>query len=672
MKQHFDIGGTLGGTDVPLGFARCKTKGHKRCTNLLKIDKATSPMRNHLMWCHKSDWIAIDKVEHPEKYVAAEDLKGRLAGPFDIDVANQLVAQWLAQYDRPLSMPSRDHILQDIVDYCLKAPSGTEWDLPLPDKVRKEMIRLEDSGVKVAADFVQELLRDGLRVAIAGDIWSDKNVALLGFVLYGISRDWEMVELLAVCTPFSQVRHNNGEIKAVANSQLQRIGLDEGLTTAFQTVSDNGSNITKALNDTNTQGQGLKCVDHTSKLSCDKYSQHPLVKPTTDRRHGTTRILRNGNASRNIEKCQTALGLPNHKVNLDVATRWNADHDQCNWYEQHQEAVVLHDVKYLKDSENYAHEAGEGYGFHKMQHGDFDIVKEERANMQYEADVSQIMQGSKYPTLSLVLPLKFEGIHRLHHETPTAVLDEELRPQTYNKEDFQPESRAARKTVHDDLFRRFKTELPEECKYVYAVATVCDPRNKSFKFNGADARLRTFAHEAATAEYKSEWMNKPIPGSTVSGNNSPSVVPETAATAVVATVAVDGGAVASRVQPSLKKRKVTLESLMPHQPAPVRDLPVDATTEMERYLADDEVPFNTDILLWWRDTGQHKYPHVALMARQYLACPATSAGVERLFSKCGRAYTCLAKSQQEGTLESKMFAGINVPRAKARAAHDSD
>ena len=137
-------------------------------------------------------------------------------------------------------------------------------------------------------------------------------------------------------------------------------------------------------------------------------------------------------------------------------------------------------------------------------------------------------------------------------------------------------------------------------------------------------------------------------------------------------VAVDGGAVASRVQPSLKKRKVTLESLMPHQPAPVRDLPVDATTEMERYLADDEVPFNTDILLWWRDTGQHKYPHVALMARQYLACPATSAGVERLFSKCGRAYTCLAKSQQEGTLESKMFTGINVPRAKARAAHDSD
>ena len=54
---------------------------------------------------------------------------------------------------------------------------------------------------------------------------------------------------------------------------------------------------------------------------------------------------------------------------------------------------------------------------------------------------------------------------------------------------------------------------------------------------------------------------------------------------------------------------------------------------------------------------------MALMARQYLGCPATSAGVERLFRKAGQAYNDLAQSQQEDTLEARMFVGINIGRA---------
>ena len=53
---------------------------------------------------------------------------------------------------------------------------------------------------------------------------------------------------------------------------------------------------------------------------------------------------------------------------------------------------------------------------------------------------SQIMQGSKCPTLPSVLPLMYKGIQRLAEETPTTVpctvLDEELKPQTFRYGDF--------------------------------------------------------------------------------------------------------------------------------------------------------------------------------------------------------------------------------------------
>jgi hypothetical protein len=77
-------------------------------------------------------------------------------------------------------------------------------------------------------------------------------------------------------------------------------------------------------------------------------------------------------------------------------------------------------------------------------------------------------------------------------------------------------------------------------------------------------------------------------------------------------------------------------------------------------MAEPKLDMKVDLLEWWRSVGTKKYPNLARMARQYLGVPATSAGVERLFSKCGRAYASLAQSTKDSTLEARMFAGINV------------
>ncbi|CAB5389650.1 unnamed protein product [Rhizophagus irregularis] len=53
--------------------------------------------------------------------------------------------------------------------------------------------------------------------------------------------------------------------------------------------------------------------------------------------------------------------------------------------------------------------------------------------------------------------------------------------------------------------------------------------------------------------------------------------------------------------------------------------------ELEEYLRKPAVNFKTDPLQWWK-AHEATYPHLAKMARDYLAIPGTSVPVERIFS----------------------------------------
>ena len=78
----------------------------------------------------------------------------------------------------------------------------------------------------------------------------------------------------------------------------------------------------------------------------------------------------------------------------------------------------------------------------------------------------------------------------------------------------------------------------------------------------------------------------------------------------------------------------------------------------------------TDVLQWWklRDhdkpadsaTGRPEdLPHLARMAHQWLGYPATSAGVERLFSAPGKMHHDLKGSMEDGSLEHSLIARAN-------------
>jgi hypothetical protein len=79
----------------------------------------------------------------------------------------------------------------------------------------------------------------------------------------------------------------------------------------------------------------------------------------------------------------------------------------------------------------------------------------------------------------------------------------------------------------------------------------------------------------------------------------------------------------------------------------------------------DAAGSDVDVLLWWRDIGQVQFPRIAVMARQYLAIPASSATSERVFSFAGLTLSDLRKSLLDGTLESIMWAKWGPPSIPA-------
>ena len=64
-------------------------------------------------------------------------------------------------------------------------------------------------------------------------------------------------------------------------------------------------------------------------------------------------------------------------------------------------------------------------------------------------------------------------------------------------------------------------------------------------------------------------------------------------------------------------------------------------------------------LTWWCGR-EGKWPALAKMVKQYLAAPASSAGVERVFSAAGKMHGDLQKSAKDSTLEHSLFAAFNT------------
>ena len=70
--------------------------------------------------------------------------------------------------------------------------------------------------------------------------------------------------------------------------------------------------------------------------------------------------------------------------------------------------------------------------------------------------------------------------------------------------------------------------------------------------------------------------------------------------------------------------------------------------------------FNTEGLLQYWYSKRDTWPNLTKMRRQFHGCPATSAGVERLFFKAGKQHDDLKKRTEEETIERNLKVALNT------------
>jgi hypothetical protein len=80
----------------------------------------------------------------------------------------------------------------------------------------------------------------------------------------------------------------------------------------------------------------------------------------------------------------------------------------------------------------------------------------------------------------------------------------------------------------------------------------------------------------------------------------------------------------------------------------------DNMDELQAYMQVQQVPNDTDPLMWWNQ-HQQEFPDLARMVRQDLAVPDTSASPERFFSRVGLVQTDLRGSLLDTTMIDLMW-----------------
>ena len=83
--------------------------------------------------------------------------------------------------------------------------------------------------------------------------------------------------------------------------------------------------------------------------------------------------------------------------------------------------------------------------------------------------------------------------------------------------------------------------------------------------------------------------------------------------------------------------------------------------ELDDYMNEANEPEDCNPLDWWsRSNSLARFPTVALVARAYLAIPATSVASERLFSKCGLVISDRRASLNPAHVEQIVFLSQNL------------
>ena len=299
---------------------------------------------------------------------------------------------------------------------------------------------------------------------------------------------------------------------------------------------------------------------------------------------------------------------------------------------------------------------GETWGKNQISMVMWDYLEEGSAILDDAAWASQVLEGDKYVTASLVVPMAYRLMATSSSQHPVKFAnrvedefnDDDVNPPKVPHDQLTDKIQTAREGLHEQLVDRFDTNVARDIKKFWFIAAMCDPRFKKLQFKH-DRMLSDMMRTRAVTWFTHEFNTK-YKGKVAAPTGAPDASP-----------AVASGTAAPR---HVKRRKTSAAGFFADsdEEESEGEETVAEKDELAEYLALPQIKYKTeeDAAVWWRE-NKSKFPNVEVMARQYLGCPASSASVERLFSQVGIAFTAKRKSADSSTIADLMFANVNLP-----------
>lgn len=240
-----------------------------------------------------------------------------------------------------------------------------------------------------AASLLRTTLNGIKYLSVTSDIWnSDSNKAYVTITAHFIHEDKLYTRVLA--TREIPGSHTAENIAIVMKSILNEWNVFDKIMTV---VSDNAANIRCAIND-HLQKYHHPCVAHTLNLTVNeaiKNNSHLSV--ILKKCRGIVGFFKHSSlANDQLRSIQKQMGLPMLKVKQDVATRWNSCY------------IMLVRLLEIKDPLCVAVANNSKAPDFPDPH-EWEIIADCVDMLKPANDLTVILSGEKYPTMSLIVPL---------------------------------------------------------------------------------------------------------------------------------------------------------------------------------------------------------------------------------------------------------------------------
>ena len=268
-----------------------------------------------------------------------------------------------------------------------------------------------------------------------------------------------------------------------------------------------------------------------------------------------------------------------------------------------------------------------------------------------------VLETTKTPSSNLVFPYIAKMACRLDKYTDTITNFRAFR-EVIRHVDYHPATVEFRYLLLDQFNLRFDEERVGHQEDLL-ICTILDPRFKNFTFKGATPEMLKNARDFLAHSFRDNFLPKLRddvedveegpgggPSSRSSGFAKDAKKAKVAACAAADFLDSDDESVDDDDEDMTPERA---------EDEPMLGVPV----EIQIYLG---LPMVTerdfDLLGWWK-LHAHMFPNLARMARQFLALPASSAGVERLFSSASTIHGDLRKNTKESSIQNLLFVKQN-------------